>query len=406
MIPTPPTLFTAAAHLDPYPFYADLLARAPFAYDDALGLWVAASVAVVQTVLTHPHARVRPPDEAVPSALLDTSVAPIYRLLIRQRDDPARQPLKDAIGAHLHSLNPAFVTERASALAHQLDAAEQGHAPARLSEFILRLPVAVVASLLGTPEADIPLVTAWLRDLVGCLQHGADEGTWSRGGVAAGQLRGYVGELLKLRWPTAGAEDNGGLNLTRLGAALEPGDRDAVVANAIGLLVQSYEATAGLIGNTLLALVAHPHLRERAEDDAALWAIGREVLRFDPPIHNTRRYLGHDVQIAGQHVRAGDAVVVVLAAANRDLTANPNPNRFDPCRAAPRCFTFGVGAHACPGELLALAIAAAGVRHVLSGGLDLDQLAAVAYRPLVNARVPVFGSRSSSTHAGTGGKRP
>jgi len=59
-------------------------------------------------------------------------------------------------------------------------------------------------------------------------------------------------------------------------------------------------------------------------------------------------------------------VLVVLAAANRDPAANPEPARFDPLRRDRQAFTFGVGPHACPGEAMATAIAEAGVERLLA----------------------------------------
>ena len=90
-------------------------------------------------------------------------------------------------------------------------------------------------------------------------------------------------------------------------------------------------------------------------------------------------------------LEAGDAILVLLAAANRDPAANSEPGRFDPGRKAPRLFTFGVGVHACPGERFAVSIAAAGIAEVLRSGIDLAPLLAHrAYRPSANGRLPTL----------------
>lgn len=390
MVATPPHILAAAAHPDPYPFYADLVARAPLAYDDRCQLWVAASAAAVQELLATPHGRVRPLAEPVPGPLLGTPVEAIYRLLVRMRDDPARQPLKGALATSLTALSPSLVAERSAALAERLGPVpEPERAPAWLSSFILRLPVEVVASLLGAPEADLPQVSRQLQELVACLRPGADGEILARGSAAATALRDYVARLPALSEPAPG--QSAALRLTSHGAGQQ--DAEALVANGVGLLMQSYEATAGLIGNALVALATRPALRARLRDDPELlYATLREVLRYDPPIQNTRRYLASDLQIGWHTLRAGQEVLVVLAAANRDPEVNPDPARFDPYREAPRCFTFGLGSHACPGEQLTLAIAAAAVRYLLAKELDLEQLVAtVTYLPLVNARVPRFG---------------
>ena len=115
------------------------------------------------------------------------------------------------------------------------------------------------------------------------------------------------------------------------------------------------------------------------------------MLRYDPPVQNTRRFIVADGPVAGQRMAAGDTVLVVLAAANHDAAANPAPERFDVARASRRTFTLGAGIHGCPGEQLAITIARAGVEQLLARGVALAPLAeAVTYRPSGNLRVPLF----------------
>lgn len=169
-------------------------------------------------------------------------------------------------------------------------------------------------------------------------------------------------------------------------------DIDVIVANGIGFLFQAYEATAGLIGNTLVALAAHRAARAQvAADPGLLRDVIWEVLRYDPPVQNTRRFLARNGVVAGQEMKTGEGVLVVVAAANRDPAANPFPQLFDIFRGDQRTFTFGQGVHACPGDTLALTIAQAGIARVLASGADLARLAdGVAYRASINTRIPLF----------------
>ena len=169
-------------------------------------------------------------------------------------------------------------------------------------------------------------------------------------------------------------------------------DPGAVVANAIGFLFQAYEATAGLIGNTLLALAAHPEVRARAAAEGSFSAVVQEVLRYDPSIQNTRRFLAGPAMIEGQELQEGDA----------SSSSWPPPTGTRPpilTRSASivqredrRLFTFGVGPHACPGQGLAATIATAGVERLLRSGVDPERLAeTVSYHRSANIRVPLFG---------------
>jgi len=175
-------------------------------------------------------------------------------------------------------------------------------------------------------------------------------------------------------------------------------DTNVMIANGIGFLSQTYEATAGLIGNTILALSAHRiSCQQVLADFELLPHIIKEVLRYDPAIQNTRRFVAHGGMVAGQRMYEGETILVVLAAANRDSTVNPDPDRFEIHRANRSIFTFGLGGHACPGKMLAATIARVGIEQLLTSGLDPESLnETVLYRPSVNARIPVWGTREIS----------
>ena len=174
-------------------------------------------------------------------------------------------------------------------------------------------------------------------------------------------------------------------------------DAEVAVANAIGFLFQAHDATAALTGNSLVVFARRRELAETAAvDRKVLRSALAEVIRFDSPVQNTRRYVARPGEIAGTPVKPGDAILVVLAAANRDPQANDHPDRFEIDRANRRSFTFGLGPHACPGESLATTIAMAGIACVLASGIDLALLATpVRYQPSPNVRIPEFATDAS-----------
>jgi cytochrome P450 len=362
----------AVTHPDPYPYYADLVARRPIHRDEALGLWVAAGAAAVKDVLTSEACRVRPAAEPVPRALVGSPAGDIFGHLVRMNDGATHMRLKPGVAARVAAIDPARVLEQGVRWAHHLtDELQPVARPERIADFAFRLPVYVVAGVLGvTPDA-LPKTAAWTGEFVACLAPGATAEHVERGKAAAGQLASLIGALLKRE----------GL--------------DAAVANTVGYLSQAYEATAGLIGNTIVALGRERQVRAEvaAEPQNLAWVV-REVARHDPPVQNTRRFLAEDAVVAGQAMKAGETVLVVLAAANRDPAVNPTPERFDPRRRERTIFTFGLGAHACPGEAMATAIAQAGVARLLAQGLEPERLiAGMTYRPSVNTRIPLFAAR-------------
>jgi cytochrome P450 len=365
----PSSPITAVTHGDPYPYYAELAARRPLYRDDTLGLWVASSAATVTAVLTSDLVLVRPAAEPVPRSLVGSPAGAIFGQLVRMTNGAAHLRLKPGVSARLALLDPTRVAEQSATHAqHLASELEPAAHPERLADFAFRLPVYVVASLLGVAEANLAETATRVRDFVGCLAPAATAEQIEQGKEAAGRL----------------AE--------QFRAVLGRDQLDAVVANTVGYLSQSYEATAGLVGNTLLALARHPGTREDVRTERGLLAaVVREVGRHDAPVQNTRRFLAADAVVAGHAMNEGDAVLVVLAAANRDPAANPDPERFDPRRRERQTFTFGLGPHACPGEALATGIAVAGVECLLTAGVEPPALVPRArYRPSANTRIPLF----------------
>ena len=337
---------------------------------------MAAGAAAVTAVLTSDLCRVRPIAEPVPAALVGTPAGEIFRRLVRMNDGDAHGTMKPAVSATLGSLDIAHLAGVSRQRAHALvTAMTPQHAPDRITDFAFRLTAEVVATLLGAFPDALPAIVGWTEDFVRGIAPGATPDQVARGASAAAHLLDLSRAM----------RSGDGLVAELDGHAR--GDTDGAVANAIGFLSQAYDATAGLIGNTLVALARYPDLRR------AVPAVVLEVLRHDPPVQNTRRFVARDGDVAGVPMKAGDAMLVVLAAANRDPAVNPDPAQFDVAREDPAIFTFGVGGHACPGAMVATTIAAAGVQELLTSGLALDGLLeTVRYRPSPNARIPLFGA--------------
>jgi cytochrome P450 len=388
------TPLAAVTSRDPYPYYAALLADRPLYRDEMLGLWVASSARAVTDVLDSALCRVRPPAEPVPKALLGTAAGSLFGRLVRMNDGAGHGPLKHAISRTLAFLDStaAAALSRNWAEALALDAFKNT-GTRDLDAFVFALPVSVLASLLGLPQTSFPVVARAVDDFVGALAPGAS-------GERLDRASGGATVLLALLGAHFAAPSAEGL-LERLQAeatAVALHASDVLVANAVGFLTQAYEATAGLIGNALLALGARPALvRALRRQPALLGDLLAEVLRHDPPVQNTRRFVASDGVVAGERMTAGDAILVVLAAANRDPSANARPERFELSRKSRRSFGHGHGVHACPAQALSLTIARAGVERLLAADLDFGELLPTAsYRPSQNLRIPRFAKEGET----------
>ncbi|MFI1568679.1 cytochrome P450 [Streptomyces sp. NPDC020490] len=338
------------------------MANRPFGHDTDSGLWVAAGAAAVSEVLADPACRVRPRSEPVPSGILGTPAGDVFGELVRMTDGAPQVRLKQVLLAALNTISEKQVVALA---------AEQARKAADWTDLQFGVPARVVATVLGL-GGDIPAEAARLiGEFVRCVPASATAEDQAAAATAAARLLDLLGPCLR-----AGSSGLIG-ELVRLAARNGLPTTAPLPANVIGLLSQTYDATAGLVGNTLLALARHGK-----PDDLAGFV--DEVVRHDAPIQNTRRYVVTATTVAGHEVPAGSTILLLLAAANRDPMANPDPHAFLPGRADPQVFTFGRGTHRCPGHVLAAAITI-GVAAAVTGAPSHE-----GYRPSPNARIPVL----------------
>ena len=126
-------------------------------------------------------------------------------------------------------------------------------------------------------------------------------------------------------------------------------------ANVMLLLAAGHETTTNLIGNGLLALLQHPDQLQKLRDDPAALVerAVEELLRYNSSIQGTVRLATEDLELGGKQIRAGQFVVLLLGAANRDPAQFSDPDRLDVTRDEDRHLAFGLGIHFCLGAPLA-----------------------------------------------------
>lgn len=370
----------AVTHPDPYPYYAALVAEQPFGFDDGLGLFVAAGAEAVGEVLSAPSGRVRPLAEPVPKGILGTAAGDVFGRLVRMTDGDLHDRLKVVVADALGTLAEGAAW---SVAARRAGARLAGGATPDLDALMFAVPSEVVAELCGLVPGAAEDAARLAGEFVKCLSPAATPAQLDEASAAAAALQALMEPQLE-------GEGAGLLReLVRAAARDDWHERAPLLANGVGFLSQTYDATAGLVGNTLLALRHEP--APDAAAPAELRRFVREVARWDSPVQTTRRFAAEPFEVDGTKVDEGQAVLLLLAAANRDPAVNPQPERFDPAREDPVMFTFGVGGHGCPGETLAVEIACGVVGELQAAGFDPTSLPAeVPYRPSGNVRVPIL----------------
>jgi pimeloyl-[acyl-carrier protein] synthase len=372
------TPFLPEVHEDPYPLYHRLRATDP-GHRSPLGFWVLTRHADVLAVLRDPRMS-RDPRRSERVALLRAS-AEVDELLAAEEAAPSMLFVDPPDHTRLRTLvNKAFTPAAVERLrprveelvAGLLDRAAGAGAMDVVEELAYPLPVTVICELFGVPEADRDRFRAWSRGLVHLLDPLVAADALERALQARQALRGYLGALIAERR----AHPAGDL-LTALIAAEDEGHKLSgaeLVSMCVLLLVAGHETTVNLIANGMLALLRDPAARARLQADAALARSAvEELLRYDSPVQFTSRHALEDLDVGGRRVRAGETVVAVLGAANRDPAQFPDPDRLVLARAPNRHLAFGGGIHFCLGAPLARMEAAVAIPAMLARlpGLEL-----------------------------------
>ncbi len=377
----------AVTQRDPYPYYRRLLAGPPLYFDEELQLWVAARATVISEVFASQVCRVRPIAEPVPAALDGLPTGEIFARLVRMTDGSRHAQPKIALERALAAIPASEIKAKARGAATR--AVPISADPTALTAWAFDTPIAVVSNLLGFTADEQSAIVDWTRQFVACLSTLSTPEQLSAASAAAVLLRSRIHSLLDSIKPNS---DSLVARVYDQAASVGWVDNAAIVANLVGLLSQTYEATAGLIGNAIVALASEPTLLGEVRVLPDGWQeLVHETCRYDSPVQNTRRFVVEPTTIGGIDLAPGAIVLLVLAAANRDPHANSQPDRFRLQRPDRCMFSFSRGAHACPGETLARTIAATALS-ALFNALPDGTLAKLGWtwKPSTNGRLPVF----------------
>ena len=221
-----------------------------------------------------------------------------------------------------------------------------------IADLAFPLPVIVIAEMLGVPPEDREQFNEWsnvvslivdplLNDRqVRQVQQAVEEVFTYFEAVAEERRRAPKDDLVSA---LVTAEVDG-----------ERLERDDLLVNLLLVLVAGNETTRNLIGNGTLALLQNPGELQKLRDDPTLLngAID-EFLRFDSPVQLDSRVAHEPIELRGKRISAGQRIICILGAANRDPKVFPDPNRLDIGRSAANHLAFGRGIHYCLGAPLA-----------------------------------------------------
>lgn len=264
--------------------------------------------------------------------------------------DPPRQK------AYRRRLNPHFTPK---ALAHLADAirqiagelidtfVQQGHCDIAV-DFARKFPGTVFFRLVVTcSDEDFHRIEPSARMI---SFESDDPEKFTR---AAANFREWAAKVLATRQDQTAAHDV-------IDAVQHLGDTgypfaDHELLSGLQILAQGGIGTSSsAIGVIMKVLAQLPGLQDRIRRDPTLIpALIEECLRLEPPVPLMFRTATRDIEVASKHIKQGDKVGLLFAAANRDPDVFPHPDEVDIDRPTNRHLTFGAGPHRCIGSNLA-----------------------------------------------------
>ena len=373
---------------DPYPLYRRLRELEPVHWSDELGFWVVTGFADAEACFRDPRLS-RYEAGMRQFGWIATSDDPpeiqravtAWRSTILNLDPPDHTRLRRLISR-------AFTVRAVRAWEHRTEAivdrvlddlGDRGEFDL-LSEVAYPIPEAVICEVLGVPLEDHDRWKSWNG---GMNQAAIFAGRNRTGDDLSPEVRRlaqstvtqwyeYFSQLVNRRRGGAGAD-----LVSMLVRVEEDGDRlsEVELIGTLTLLIGAgHDTTANLIANGMLALMRNPdqYARLRSEPDCAGGMV-EEVLRFDGSARGQPRVALEDLCVGGRTISAGQTVMVIVNAANRDPARFVDPDRFDITRADPGHLAFASGIHFCVGAALARMEAEVAFRKIaqLSGIFEL-----------------------------------
>jgi cytochrome P450 len=353
--------FNFARYADPYPNYRRVRETTPVYWSALLGSWVLTRYANVKVALLDQRlsaALTREAQAAQLSEDLRRQLAPVDELLGRWalfQDNPAHRRLRQALSGAFTSRVMEQLRPRVQTLADELlDAAQERGEMDLVADFALRLPAMVIAELLGMPSTDYQRFQHWVHTIalyfaIGSLGNAVTIATLHQ---TVEQMADYMREIVDDHRRTPRDDLVG--NLIAFEHQGERLSETEILSQCMLLLHGGYESTMNTISSGMLHILGNPDQRHLLGENPGLaGAAVEEALRYEPAFQFVVRVAMCDLDIEGQAIKAGQQIVCVLGAANRDPAQFAAPERFDIQRHPNPHLAFGHGPHFCIGAMLA-----------------------------------------------------
>ncbi|MFD9419486.1 cytochrome P450 [Streptomyces goshikiensis] len=326
---------------NPYPALAALREQAPVSWHDGMSSWLVTRyddcTAVLRDHTSFARDR-RRTGQTVPEASLS----------VQSLDPPHQAGVRSLFMNALHAQDLPGLEARARERAVGLlrEAADRPSFDV-MAEFAAPLSLSVVCDLLGVDEPPLTEFAATSDAIMRSMDGGLDPALVEPGRQAREELTALVES-----WFAHTGRPGGLLAYVRAGLPTGADETEGMfIRNTARVMFQGgYSTMTAALGNALHTLTECPGAQDRLRRDPRVvpWA-AEELVRFDGPVQGTSRTATRDTTIAGIPIPAGDPVVLLFAAANRDPARFPAPDQLLLERRDNRHLGYGWGTHSCIG---------------------------------------------------------
>jgi cytochrome P450 len=220
-------------------------------------------------------------------------------------------------------------------------------------DIAMPMPLEVILSILGLPEADYPKMLQLTRELfLGADPEYQRGGTFEEFMTVMYDFFQYFGALVDER--RARPTDDLASLIANAMIDGEPIWPFQQISYYVIIATAGHDTTSFTMSGGLQALIENPDQLERLRKDPSLIPTAAdEMVRWVSPVRHFLRNVAAPAEISGHRFEVGDRLLLSYWSANRDEDAFDDPFRFDVGRKPNRHLAFGFGAHYCLGAVLA-----------------------------------------------------
>jgi cytochrome P450 len=372
------TLFLQSDVSDPYLVYKKILQNNPVYWDDTNKIWAIYSYEDCVSILKNPKAEI-PSINANNEQKLNKKALEILNNLTRLSNGIQHEVSKEIAMLLFSKMKSVDIN---SIISNLIKSNFSENKIDWVNSVCKKLPVLVVLKSFGFKEKDSEFISNQIESLVKIMLPQKTEIQIK----SINEISSAIFSIVEKQLSLLNFYESLSFKISKPNSLSLDEIKTISISNLIGLFIQSFDAGRGILSNSLFQVLNHKTFSSKTEIEKSVI----ETLRFDPPIHNTRRIATEDIIIGESLIKKSDSILIVFASANRDSEKFENPINFDIDRSNNNeNLTFGIGGHMCLAKHFSIQLATDALWFLFDNYKTIQLLENnIQYEPMINARLP------------------